>query len=84
MADRACFVVAQTFANKLQFQSLCRVILNSNGVFVFLFFFLFSLKIFFGLNWRVRNAKLYLLEQNCRGGMSPRRMAETKGTDGCP
>ena len=31
MADRACFVVAQTFANKLQLQSLC---LNSNGVFV--------------------------------------------------
>ena len=34
LADRACFVVAQTFANKLQLQSLCRVIPNSNGVFV--------------------------------------------------
>ena len=28
MADRVCFVVAQTFANKLQLQSFCEVILN--------------------------------------------------------
>ena len=40
LADRVCFVVAQTFANKLQLQSPCRVILNSNGVFVVFLFFL--------------------------------------------
>ena len=34
MADRVCFVVAQTFANKLQLQSICELILNYNGVFV--------------------------------------------------
>ena len=34
MADRACFVVAQTFANNLQLQSLCQVILYYNGIFV--------------------------------------------------
>ena len=39
MADRACFVVAQTFANKLQLQSLCQVILNSNGFFIAFFIF---------------------------------------------
>ena len=46
LADRACFVVAQTFANKLQLQSLCRVILNSNGVFFFSFFSFFLKDIF--------------------------------------
>ena len=35
MADRVYFVVAQTFANKLQLQSICELILNYNGVFVF-------------------------------------------------
>ena len=44
MADRACFVVAQTFSNKLYLQSLCQVILYYNDVFVV--FFHFSFKIF--------------------------------------
>ena len=32
MADRACFVVAQTLVIELQLQSLCEVPLNYNGV----------------------------------------------------
>ena len=66
-------------------QSLREVIKNYNGaVFVFPCVCCFKGVFSSNLNCRVRVFKVYLLVLNCRRGMSPRRMAETKGTDGCP
>ena len=68
-------------------QSVCEVIVNLNVVvFLSIYLFLFCVFLFVFLitslyleTYTLKDAKVYLHDLNCR-----RRMAETKGTGGCP